>query len=412
MEEKSYQIFFLLVPVMLAFFPRGAEAARLYLSPVNRKVEVGQTLEISIFIDTEEDYINAADVSLKFDPHKLRVEKSTITASKIEVWVTQPTFSNTAGSIQFIGGVPSPGIKDAAALLSTITFRAVAQGIAYVYFEDDCKLIENSSEAADVLTSSQNGSYELVISPPGLPEITSPTHPEQEMWYQDRDPVFTWMKDDEVTSFSYDLNQLSSAVPDKIAEGSETSVNYEGLEGIWYFHLRAERAGVWGETSHYRVKIDSTAPEISNPEVIPSTELPEGIEPEISLTADDNLSGISRWEIKYRKDGGPEEVIKSGISFPYRIPFSEAGEYSVSIAAYDEAGNFREKELTIRILGKKEPFLMKGIFLLGVFVPWWLIIITILILAAIMITLFLWRRRQRKTEDRLSSETESGKLDF
>ncbi len=412
MKNKLITLLFSFGLVFSIFFPRNIEAARLYLSPSSRDIEVGQILEISIFIDTEGEYINAADVSLRFDPQKIRVEKSTITASEIEVWVTQPTFSNTSGFIQFIGGVPSPGIKSSSALLSTISFRAVAQGLAYVYFEDGCKVIKNSPEAADVFNSVQNGTYNLIVYPPRTPEITSPSHPDTETWYQDKNPIFNWTKEDGIEGFSYDLDQSSLTIPDEVAESSDTSISYEGVEGIWYFCLRAEKAGVWGETAHYRVKIDSTPPDISEPEVTPSLELQEGTRPEIFLTAEDNISGIGHYEIKYQKDRGSEEKITSGVSFPYQLPFSGAGDYLVSVAAYDEAGNFQEKKLAIKIFEKKEPFLVKGISLWGFFLPWWLIVIVLFILAVFFVLLFVWKRRQKKKEKIPSQEGERGKLDF
>lgn len=114
------------------------------------------------------------------------------------------------------------------------------------------------------------------------PAVVSSTHPDQDKWYISNDPDFAWSFIDKVSGadgYSWALDHSEYTIPPqaRMIEGYITyKTDLEGLtDGIWYFHLRGkDRAGNWSETSHYRVKIDSTPPiakiKISGPAVINS----------------------------------------------------------------------------------------------------------------------------------------------
>ena len=55
--------------LILVFAPQGvkAEGASLYLSPQTGTFFVGSTFDVSIFVNTNENNINAVKVDLKFD---------------------------------------------------------------------------------------------------------------------------------------------------------------------------------------------------------------------------------------------------------------------------------------------------------------------------------------------------------
>ena len=172
-----------------------AESASFYLSPSSGTFFMGSTFDVSVFVNTEGNSINAVQVDLKFPPDKLQVVNPTTGKSFIEVWADQPFFSNKDGLISFKGGVPSPGIKTSGALVSTITFRAKVPGTAKIYFLDSSKVLLADGKGTDILKTTMVGEYYFIIPSPEGPKVTSPTHPSFTIWYKDNNPSFSWERE-------------------------------------------------------------------------------------------------------------------------------------------------------------------------------------------------------------------------
>ncbi len=103
--------------------------------------------------------------------------------------------------------------------------------------------------------------------------LTSNPAPNATGWLTMNSPTMTWSapaSTSGVTGYSYGpLDHPASGsttcpttAPDTTSEGTATSVSYSNLaDGISCFHVRAENAaGVWGDTAHYTLRIDSVAP--------------------------------------------------------------------------------------------------------------------------------------------------------
>jgi len=392
-----------------------AEAASLYLSPGAGTFFVGSTFDVSVFVNTGGEYINAVEVNIKFDPKKLQVSSPTGGKSFIEVWVAQPTYSNTKGTMRFIGGIPTPGIRTSAGLVSTVTFRAISPGETSVYFLESSKVLRNDPEGTNILTSIGRGSYNLVIPPPEGPKVFSPTHPDQNKWYKNNNPTFSWEKEERVTDFSYSLDQDAFGVPDSLSEGDYNSVSFSEIEDeIWYFHVKAKKGGVWGGASHYVVRIDTSPPAIFTLEIDPSERTVER-QPLISFITTDSLSGMNHYKLKYiditpeRKE---EEVgFFTEVVSPHKLPHLEVGRYLVVVRAYDDSGNWREQTVKIEIFPDGIYFSGRGIHYRWYLFPWWLLILILLII--LLLVLYLkWRREKDlfKEEKKRLTKTEE-KLD-
>ncbi|MDI6704522.1 MAG: fibronectin type III domain-containing protein [bacterium] len=102
-------------------------------------------------------------------------------------------------------------------------------------------------------------------SPPPAPVITSSTHPDQNNWYSNNDPVFNFSTSDVsgIAGYSYVLDQAQDTIPDNESEGIDTTVPYTDVaDGVHWFHVKAKNgAGLWGDTSHYKIKVDVTPPD-------------------------------------------------------------------------------------------------------------------------------------------------------
>ncbi|KPJ71225.1 hypothetical protein AMJ50_02910 [Parcubacteria bacterium DG_74_3] len=383
--------------------PARAAGASLYLSPSSGTFFVGSTFDVSVFVNTGGEDINAVEVNLKFDPTKLQIASPTAGKSFIEVWVSQPTYSNIKGTMSFMGGIPTPGINTSSGLVSTVTFRAISQGETSIVFLDYSKVLRNDPDGTNILTSMGRGIYNLLIPPPEGPKVFSLTHPDQNKWYKNNNPTFSWEKEEGVTDFSYSFDQDPLGVSDNNSEGNYTSVSFSDVgDGIWYFHVKAKKAEVWGGVSHFSVQIDSSPPAIFTPTVEPA---PKTIErrPLISFITTDAFSGLDYYTLKYI-DMTPERKEETvgfftEVSSPYQLPFLETGKYLVVVRAYDRAGNWREGTVKIEIFPEGLHFTKKGIQFREFFIPWWVLIIILLIIIFLII-FYIWNRHQTLLRER------------
>jgi len=395
-------ISFLRVPLFI-----NAAGASLYLSPNSGSFYVGSTFDVSIFVNTGGEDVNAIEVNLEFDPRKLQIASPTTGKSFIEIWVAQPSYSNTKGTMTFIGGIPTPGINTSAGLVSTVTFRAIEPGETSVVFSEPCRVLRNDAAGTDILTSKARGVYTLLIPPPEGPKVFSPTHPDQNKWYKNNNPTFSWEKEEKVSDFSFSLDQDSTGIPDNISEGDFTSISYNEVEdGLWYFHVKAKKEEVWGGTSHYLVRIDSTSPAIFVPQVEPSVRTTE-TRPLVSFVTTDAFSGIDFYQLKYidiDKQEKREEVgFFTEVSSPHQLSQLKIGKYLIIVRAYDKAGNWREGTVKIQIFPTGIIFIRQGIQFRYLFFPWWLMLL-ILFLLLLLLLIYLFKRRQssqRKEKEQL-----------
>lgn len=409
--RKLFPILFILLLSFVVAPSVRAAGASLYLSPASGSFFVGSTFDVSVFVNTGKENVNAVEVNLKFDPKKLQIASPTAGKSFIEVWVSQPTYSNTEGTMSFMGGVPSPGINTSAGLVSTVTFRAISPGETSILFLDSSKVLRNDPDGTNILTSKGRGVYTLLIPPPEGPKIFSSTHPDQNKWHKNNNPTFSWEKEEGVSDFSYSFDQDPAGVSDNESEGSFNSVSFSNVkDGIWYFHVKAKKAGVWGGTSHYLVKIDSSPPASFIPTIEPGAKTAER-QPMISFFTTDALSGLDYYQLKYI-DITPERK-EEAVGFfteaisPYKLPRLEIGKYLVVIRAYDLAGNFREETVEIQIFSEELLITQKGIQFKWLMIPWWAIwlVIIILIIILCLIGFLLWRKHrtlEKREKEKLS----------
>jgi len=397
------------IPVLVAFtfvlgafsmlpLTVGAASAELYLSPSSGSFLVGSTFSVSVFVNTEGNEINVVWADLKFPPEILQVASPAAGSSFITNWIVPPNYSNEKGIISFRGGVPG-GIITSAGLVSSITFRAIASGEAKIEFEEDSKILLNDGQGTDILTTKINGDYHIMVPPAEGPRVFSPTHPNPNVWYSDSSPTFSWEKEEGVTNFSFSFDQNPNGRPDGIAEDIETLKSYaEVPDGIWYFHLRAEKERVWGKTSHVQVKIDTTPPEQFTPRIETYSRLVD-YQTMIYFETTDNFSGISHYEVSLIDlsiSESPRSFFIEEIS-PYQVPLKKAGKYNAIIKAVDGAGNIQIAEARFRLITPLITHIEgRGLEIRGVLLSWWLLFIVILIILGVILAGVLWWIRRKK----------------
>lgn len=373
--------------------------AALFLNPGSGSFLVGSTFNVSVVLDTKGASVNTVEVELLFPADKIQLANPSLEGqSIIQLWTAPPSFSNREGRIYFVGGIPSPGIVTSQGVVLTLTFRVVAPGSGQISFGKNISVLANDGRGTNVLGQKPSAFYKFSLPPPLGPEISSPTHPDQEKWYRDPNPVFVWPKSQFATAYSWSLDQDPGGVPDTTADGSDATVSFQNVkDGISYFHLRERSDGVWGGVSHYVVKIDTQPPAAFEINVSPGKRTTNR-NPIFRFFTTDSLSGFDHFEMKIVPLF--EKELAQGLFFETDSPYQgnfRTGRYQVIVRALDRAGNAKDGSIPMNVISAWFQFISpEGIDLIFVFIPWWIIFYLILLLVLILLLgLFIvWRKHR------------------
>ncbi len=400
-----------------------ASAATLSTGPSAGTFTVGSTFDVSIYLNTEGKIINAVEASISFPPDKLQLVSPSAGKSVIGVWTVQPSVNNQIGRIDFQGGIPG-GINVSSGLVTTLTFRVKSVGTAVIKFLDNSKTLLHDGKGTNDLNETTNGVYGLVLPPPAGPIVSSETHPDQSLWYKSPNAVLSWAADENVEGYSFEVSQDPSVLPDDIIDSEKNIITYRNLgDGVKYFHIKALRKGVWGGTTHFALKIDTTPPADFKTVFIPSGRTVRR-QPIIQFDTTDADSGIDHYELKLvalfvkegQKENGQPLFIEA--TSPYIPESLEIGNYDVIIRAYDQAGNFREKISRLNIVISAFEFISgEGVQVsVRVIIPWkWFlppVLLFVMVLAYIAYRVSKWRKTllvkatEKKLPDHIKQQLE------
>lgn len=363
----------------------GSGQASIFLGRADGTYTVGSTFTVSIYVNTGGRSVNAIEANLSFPADKIQVVNPTAGKSLIQIWVNQPSFSNSEGTLKFQGAIPTPGINTESGVISTVTFRVKDTGTAIIKVLDSSRVLLNDGQGTDILGQRTGGVYNLILPPPAGPVVVSPTNPDQEKWYRNQSVVLRWDGIPATTGFSYVLNNSPIDDPDDISEGLKTSITYNDLaDGIYYFHIKSLREGVWGGVTSYAIKIDNTPPAEFEIEISPSDRTINQY-PILNFITTDKSSGINHYEIKIisltnNKDTENLTPFFIEATSPYTQKF-ELGKYEIITRAYDEAGNYFENSKKLTITNKTLEIINgQGVRIKGNFTIDWPIVWVILLL--------------------------------
>lgn len=402
------------VTLLLLLFaaPDGSHAATqaaTFLSPAGGTFLVGSTFDVSIILDTKGVAANTIEVELNFPADKIQVANPSIGRSIIQLWPAPPIFSNREGKIYFVGGIPSPGVVTSQGVVLTTTFRVISPGDGEIRFGKRSSVLANDGLGTNILGQKPSAFYKFVVPPPLGPAISSPTHPDQERWYRDTNPVFVWPKSQFTTGYSWSIDRDPSGFPDAASEGAVSTVSYQNLEnGIWYFHLRERSDAVWGGVSHYIVKIDNQPPAAFRVLASPSARTTER-NPVFRFFTTDALSGLDHFEMKIVPLSAElaGEAFFFEVASPYQAVNMAPGRYQAVVRALDTAGNSRDEAVAMRIVGAVSQFISpEGIDFIIFFMPWsfLLLVASGFLLIVLIIFIALWRRHKHHLKHAFSED--------
>lgn len=371
--------------LLASFSNVHAAGASFFLAPSTGTYVIGGNFSVSVKLNTGGQIINTVDGQINFDKNLLEVKSVSTGGSLVNLWITQPSFSNSAGTVSFSGGVTPPGYNGTAGHICTITFKTKAAGDAQIHFTSGA-ILANDGKGTNILASMGSGSYKVspkvdvpkVDTPKNddsksttpandivkeeveveieldynKPSVKSDTHPDSNSWYNSLNGKFLWELPEGVTGVSVAFDQDPNSDPGPESDGlfSEKEYTIEG-DGIWYLHVKFKDSKKWGTINHFRVMIDTNSP---LPFEVRVSEVKEGEWPELQFEAKDKESGLSGYEIfvsslekQAHTLGAEDKTIK--------LSNLEVGKHTVMVKAIDKAGNERVETIEFEVKPIESP---------------------------------------------------------
>lgn len=433
---SRFKYLFLVLALASSFFifASSAHAADVVLSPSSGSYNSGQTFTATVQAVPNGDNINAVEAQLSFDPSVLSVVSVAKTGSVFSLWTTEPTFSNSAGTIEFGGGSPTP--FSSRSTLVVITFRATAEGSATVSF-DEASALAADGLGTDVLENSPSATYTITAGstpppaeetpppteeepeedsdaaiafgdPPRAPEVGSQQYLDPDVWYSETEGLFTWELPFDVSAVAVELATSSDHDPEEVFDPpiEEFAVNEDNLvDGVQYLSVQFENQVGWGGITNRKIQIDTKPPEPFKIEV--QTANSKTGFPLLVFDAEDTTSGIERYEMTIA-DSEPIEVTPDEARLGYLLKELEDGTYTVKVTAFDKAGNSTVATTPVLITaGWTQPTEgEEGSSFWDFFTALNIFIIVLLLIVVLEFAYILYERRQfGKREEQLRKET-------
>jgi len=362
--------FFVVALVTLFFLASSGTtlAATLQISPNTGVYTSGSIFTVRAVLNTSGAAINAAEGTLRFNPQELSVVSVDRSASIFNLWVTEPTFSNSAGTISFSGGLPS-GYTGAAGNIFSVTFRANAAATARLSYTDGA-VLANDGRGTNIVSAMNGGTYTVqapsnqpsaeviaYIAPantPGAPRVRSETHNETRAFSKETTATLAWTLPAGITQVRTLLDQNPSSIPTRVYETPISSITLEDLkDGVSYFHIQFRNEEGWGKVAHFPLAIDSTAPLSFTPSLTSEADLSSPVQT-ILLTSTDATSKVLRYIVRVNNNE-PYEFLDESEKKLLTLETLPPGYHTILLEAFDEAGNSLVNSLSFTISAFEKP---------------------------------------------------------
>ncbi len=345
--------------------PLSAKAATLFVSPSSGTYKPGDSFSVSIYTSSADQAMNAASGVLSFSKDTLEVVSLSKGGSIFSLWAQEPSFSNSAGTVNFEGIVLNPGFTGGSGKILTVNLKVKSSGTASLRLSSG-SILANDGLGTNILSGLGSAQMTIVSSalepdqttsepktppkvspepkpetPPRLPndiDIVSFTHPDQKIWYNNNTPEFSWVLPKGTLEVRTLITTSTGGVPTIVYSPPISNKKVDKLDdGTYYFLVQIKTAGGWGNIARYQVNIDTTAPE-SFAISFPQGKIGFESQPFILFNTIDKSSGLLTYEIKVG-DGIVQNVVPTQVSISHRLPPQKTGAHEVSVTAIDNAGN-------------------------------------------------------------------------
>jgi len=340
---------------ILAGVPAASFAAggALFIEPSVGVYPVGDPVTVAVRVDTGGESVGTADVSLAYDTSNLSFVSVSDEGSVFDTVVVDST--RTPGRVDISGVMTRgrDGYEGGAGLVAHVTFLPVRSSaatqlrVASGSARSTYSLAASVVESAGIVASLRNATYTLVpkdVVPSALAAVSylrgqefgiTASASSSDGWYATSTLKLSWPLPEGVTGMRADVRGSEADTPATVYPIPLSSVPLTLTEGTHYFLLQFKRGDEWSEVVRHPLKVDLTPPTLTVVEA-PRDDKSSG-QAVFTLEAKDALSGMaSRYEravdAESFEDWNPDD------DGSYRVR-AEAGEHTLTVYAYDTAGN-------------------------------------------------------------------------
>jgi len=308
---------------------------------------------ITIKLISGGETINVAQANIEYDPLQIKVlDIITIKSFCDPNFFIEKNIDNENGLVTIICGRPS-GFTDDIGILAELLVQPLQSGEFSLHFGPETKVLAHDGLGTNVLRQATNASFNVLQQfssvSTSLPSIStvlfSYSHPNNERWYKTRNVIVSWPRISDRAQYLYAIDQSADT---SLHDGQSTTDNILNIQtpgdGIYYMHVAAvDTKGNIGSTAHIKIKVDSTPP--ATPSIKASDYNPSiGEVVRIEINSNDEMSGLQKTYYYKVNDG-----IRLPLGHELAIPFQESGTYIITARAFDNAGNFSDADITIKV---------------------------------------------------------------
>jgi len=402
LDTKQHKIFFVFFSVLFSclfvFMPIFTIlAADLYILPSSKDLKVGDNLNVAVYVDSLDQAMNAVSFKISYPEDLLKFVSLSKTGTIINLWVQEPKGGN--GEVLAEGIVLNPGFTGSRGKILNITFKALSSGKTDLSFVS-CAVLANDGLGTNILKNMKGANYVIkeriikeekvikkeVVEQPTLPylptpKIFSPTHPDQEKWYNNNNPIFEWKVPEGVVEVRVLYGKNPDAIPTvryspPISKRSLSDIP----DGTYWFNVQFIGEGIESNVGRFKFNIDTQPPILEEF----SIGLVDTNSIKFKIKVKDELSGIDKIDIYLNED---LLVSTSSENIEDIIKNLDASKHIFKVKIYDKAGNVLEKEEGINIpqvITKTEVIVQKDYTLY--FILLFALILLIIVILIIYIT--------------------------
>ncbi len=379
----SLLFFLILTPILTTL------AADLYILPSSKDLNVGDNLNITVYVDSLDQAMNAVSFKISYPEDLLKFVSLSKTGTIINLWVQEPKGGN--GEVLAEGIVLNPGFAGTRGKILNITFKALNYGKADLNFVSGA-VLANDGFGTNILKNMKGGSYNIIkvsIEKPSIsylstPKITSPTHPDQEKWYNNNNPVFEWELPEGVVEVRVLYGKNPDAIPTvryspPISKRSLTDIP----DGTYWFSVQFIGKGIESNVGRFKFNIDTKPPILEEF----SLGLIDTNSIKFKIKAKDELSGIDKIEIYL--DGNLVLSTSTDV-FENVIKNVELGRHIFKGVIYDKAGNSIQRE---EIVSVPQPTVKTEIVIQKDYTLYFILLFVLILLIIIVLIIYLTKHR-------------------
>ena len=375
-------------------------AATLLALPETRIVDIGQSFSVDIVVDSQEESINAVQAVVRFSNTTLRLDSFDKAGSVFNFWVEEPTISNEAGTLRFIGGT-ARGVAGSALRIVRLNFTATGAGIADITL-GEAAVIASDGKGTNVLSAVAGTSLTIgtkVIEPgpvlapepvvtqpaqptaeseptpapapapepirlperverepvvattlPAAPVVEVPLYPDQNRWYNHLGEVIAlWELPLDILAAASTIDSSPNSNPIEEEPELFTGKRFGVLEeGIWFVRTQFRNSKGKSPFSYYKISLDTTPPLPFD--ITIDNQVSDNPTPTISFETQDSLSGLFEAVIIVDNNEPTRLAAATSTAMTATLPILGPGQHTVRVKVYDQAGNSVEDDLQFEIL--------------------------------------------------------------